>query len=522
MKRAFLICTLLIFLGAANLFSQTAAAPAGDGSCGNPYQIDSLPNLYWVTQNMGSWTSYFIQTSDIDAAESSTWACGTGFTPIGNGTNTFQGSYDGQGHTIDSLYILNNISFIGLFGFAQGGTIKNLGLVDVNIAGYAYVGGLVGLSAATIMNCYSTGTVTGTAAWDGGLVALDNGTVTDCYSAAHVSGGVWVGGLVGGTYQGIDNSYALGSVNGVGAGGLVGKVLLTISITNCYSVAVVTGGFDDGGLVGDTSGSGGVTVSNSFWNVQTSGQSVSAGGGTGDSTDAMKMQSTYTDAGWDFTNVWTIDPGVNRGYPSLQGVAALPVELVSFTVAANQRNAVLSWRTATEVQNSGFEVQRSVNRGESAINGQELAASNWTKAGFVRGSGTSNSPKNYSFTDNVGAAGTYSYRLKQIDRNGAFTYSKTVTINLGGAPNVFALGQNYPNPFNPSTNIQFTVPADGRATLKIFNALGEEVATLFDGAATAGENHQATFDASRLASGIYFSRLEFNGRTQVKKMMLVK
>ena len=90
------------------------------------------------------------------------------------------------------------------------------------------------------------------------------------------------------------------------------------------------------------------------------------------------------------------------------------------------------------------------------------------------------------------------------------------------APKVFALSQNYPDPFNPSTTIQFTIPSDGRATLKIYNTLGREVATLFDGCAAAGEYYQATFNASNLASGIYFSRLEFEGKMQVKKMMLLK
>jgi len=89
-------------------------------------------------------------------------------------------------------------------------------------------------------------------------------------------------------------------------------------------------------------------------------------------------------------------------------------------------------------------------------------------------------------------------------------------------PDAFSLSQNFPNPFNPSTIIRFTVPSTGRAVLKIFNVLGQEVATLFDGNAVADEYHQATFDASRLASGVYFSRLESNGKMQVKKMLLMK
>jgi Secretion system C-terminal sorting domain len=89
-------------------------------------------------------------------------------------------------------------------------------------------------------------------------------------------------------------------------------------------------------------------------------------------------------------------------------------------------------------------------------------------------------------------------------------------------PTVFNLAQNYPNPFNPSTNIQFTVPAEGRATLKVFNMLGQEVATLFNDNAEAGIYHQVEFNASNLASGIYFSQLEFGGKMQMKKMLLLK
>jgi len=93
---------------------------------------------------------------------------------------------------------------------------------------------------------------------------------------------------------------------------------------------------------------------------------------------------------------------------------------------------------------------------------------------------------------------------------------------INETPRHWFLAQNYPNPFNPSTTIQFTVPNDGRATLKVYNAIGQEVATLFDGVATAGQYHEAIFDASHLSSGIYFSRLEFGGMMQAGKMLLLK
>ena len=104
------------------------------------------------------------------------------------------------------------------------------------------------------------------------------------------------------------------------------------------------------------------------------------------------------------------------------------------------------------------------------------------------------------------------------------TYGSATSVseNTSQAPAIFNLAQNYPNPFNPSTNIQFTVPTEGKATLKVFNTLGQEVATLFNGEAAAGTYHQVEFNASNLPSGTYFSRLEFDGKVQLKKMLLLK
>ncbi|HTY09529.1 MAG TPA: T9SS type A sorting domain-containing protein [Bacteroidota bacterium] len=189
----------------------------------------------------------------------------------------------------------------------------------------------------------------------------------------------------------------------------------------------------------------------------------------------------------------------------------LPVELAAFSASYTGSTIELQWKTATEINNAGFDIQR-----------RSAGTQQWTKVGSVSGAGTSNVPHSYSFKDNVGTAGTYSYRLKQTDHNGAFSYSREIEVSIGGAPRVFGMSQNYPNPFNPSTNIQFTVPADGRATLNVYNAIGQLVATLFDGIAKAGQYNQATFDGSRFASGIYFSRLESNGRTELKKMLLLK
>jgi hypothetical protein len=174
------------------------------------------------------------------------------------------------------------------------------------------------------------------------------------------------------------------------------------------------------------------------------------------------------------------------------------------------------------VNNYGFEIEKKAVGSLPLANSQQPITNSWTKIGFVEGNGTTNSPKAYSFTDKNLTAGKYSYRLKQIDRDGKFGYSQTVEVSLSGAPLKFELSQNYPNPFNPTTTIGFTIPADGMTTLKIYNTLGQEVATLMNEPLKAVEYHQVHFDASKLASGIYFARLQSGGKSILKKMNLLK
>jgi hypothetical protein len=188
----------------------------------------------------------------------------------------------------------------------------------------------------------------------------------------------------------------------------------------------------------------------------------------------------------------------------------LPVEMTSFSASANRLSSELRWSTATEVNNFGFEIER------------KSANTGWSKIAFVAGAGTSTSLHNYSYTDNVGQAGMYQYRVKQVDKNGTFKYSSEMQVEVGAVAKVLSLGDNYPNPFNPTTSIEFSIPTDGRAVLKVYNMLGQEVATLFEGVAASGKLMKASFDASRLSSGVYFSRLESGGHALVKRMLLLK
>lgn len=198
------------------------------------------------------------------------------------------------------------------------------------------------------------------------------------------------------------------------------------------------------------------------------------------------------------------------GYMGTFTIAALPVELSSFT-AINEKGSVrLNWTTATEQNNLGFDVERK--NGEGA----------WTKIAFVDGAGSSNSVHNYSYTDKNALNGKYSYRLKQTDTDGKFKYSQTVEVNANTMPEGFVVEQNYPNPFNPATTIRFGFDKPTDASLTVYDQLGRQVAVLFNGQAEASKMYSVEFNGSSLTSGIYFYKLQTPEKSQVRRMMLVK
>ena len=168
----------------------------------------------------------------------------------------------------------------------------------------------------------------------------------------------------------------------------------------------------------------------------------------------------------------------------------------------------MNWTTATETNNQGFEIERKSNGGV------------YEKIGYVAGFGTTTEPKSYSFTDSKVNTGAYSYRLKQIDYDGTFTYSDEVRVNVT-APLSFELSQNYPNPFNPVTTIKYSIPQSADVKLSVYNLLGEQVALLVDEFKEVGV-HTINFTANNLQSGFYIYKLESNGFVQSKKMILIK
>jgi hypothetical protein len=196
----------------------------------------------------------------------------------------------------------------------------------------------------------------------------------------------------------------------------------------------------------------------------------------------------------------------------------LPVELSSFTAKVIRNGGVqLNWTTETEVDNYGFDIERAESK-----NGVKNGGLNFNKIDFIEGHGNSNSPKEYSYTDQYADYGNYAYRLKQIDTDGSFEYSDIIEVEAGNIPEGFVLEQNYPNPFNPTTSIKFALAETQQVELKVFDVLGNEIATLFNGIADGGKVYEAEFKAANLSSGIYFYRLETERKVENRKMLLIK
>ena len=195
----------------------------------------------------------------------------------------------------------------------------------------------------------------------------------------------------------------------------------------------------------------------------------------------------------------------------------IPVELNSFTSNVVDGKVNLSWQTSSELNNQGFEIQRSLTPTPSL---REGALGNWRTIGFINGKGTSTESTDYNFIDEPLESGLYSYRLKQIDYNGDFKYSDEVDVNFIFADD-FRLSQNYPNPFNPTTTIEYQLPKSSFVTIKVYDALGKEVVTLVNEEKPAGI-HEVNFEPKDLTSGLYLYKISSGSFEQTRKMILLK
>jgi hypothetical protein len=209
----------------------------------------------------------------------------------------------------------------------------------------------------------------------------------------------------------------------------------------------------------------------------------------------------------------------------------VPVELISFDAGVSDNDVYLVWQTASETNNRGFAVER---------RSQQIGNNNndWTEISFITGASTTTETRTYSYIDADLPKGGYAYRLKQIDLDGSFTYSKELEIHIDFSPQEFLLEQNYPNPFNPTTKISWQSPISGHQTLKVFDMLGREVTTLVDEYREAGSykvefpinNLSAGRQGLQLSSGVYFYQLQIWDSSskservfmQTKQMILLK
>ncbi|MBW6516623.1 MAG: T9SS type A sorting domain-containing protein [Candidatus Cloacimonetes bacterium] len=319
-----LLSAIMLVLGFSFLSAQDFAG--GSGTESDPWQIETAEHLNNVRNYLGAEHSdkFFIQIADIDLG-TPPWNEEEGWEPIGDSvTNSFQGSYNGSGHIIDGLYINSpQGEHLGLFGYTRLATIKNLGLPDVEITGYRYIGALAGVAHETIMNnCYSMGNIDADTV-AGGLVGNSywHSIISNSFSSVDIDGeNTFIGCLVGSNSRAIiSNCYSAGNVSGSNfVGGMVGSNGYLSQIIDSYSIGYVTGtGTSVGGLVGwRNQGS----TSNSFWDIETSGQTTSQGG-IGRTTAQMTYPydgNTYVQ--WDFINIWDHDitGEFNNGYPLLR------------------------------------------------------------------------------------------------------------------------------------------------------------------------------------------------------------
>ena len=367
---------ILVFTYFFSILHGQSVKPNGVGTPENPFLINNIYKLLWIGENPVAWDKYYEQTSDIDASLARYWddadddsdgnkyndindltieGKNEGFSPIGgyNDQVSFTGKYDGNGFLIRNLYIdreFDGSSYVGFFGKATSATLQNINLVNINIKGGDFTGGLLGLaeSGNSINNSLTTGSVSSlTGSNIGGLIGSVQGTsnkkILFSYSLCDVIGNNNnVGGLVGENQGIIDNSYAFGKVSGnaYDVGGLVGENIGTLD--KSYSINTANGGGRVGALVGTNKG----IVSSSVWDKTISGNSLGIGlseiGSTltnvsGKTTSEMKTETTFTELGWDFfksseiDRYWIIDdyPNdgiVNLGYPyfSLQQPVKYP------------------------------------------------------------------------------------------------------------------------------------------------------------------------------------------------------
>ncbi|MBS1516059.1 MAG: T9SS type A sorting domain-containing protein [Bacteroidetes bacterium] len=234
------------------------------------------------------------------------------------------------------------------------------------------------------------------------------------------------------------------------------------------------------------------------------------------------LTGSYSSATWQVGYTYPVGTQINMlyydellvgngtGLYSQKGSGLLPVELAAFTSSTYGNTVVLSWKTSSEQNNAGFDIER------------KSYSSEWSKIGTIKGNGTTNHESNYSFPDNNLPTGSYSYRIKQMDYNGTNKYYYLSNEVIIGVPGKFALEQNYPNPFNPVTKINFELPVNTNVSLQVFDVTGRMISEIISSKMYNAGYYSVEFNASILSSGVYFYKLTTTENNAIRKMVLIK
>jgi hypothetical protein len=427
-----------------------------------------------------------------------------------HGTIRFFGATNGQ--AINS----GTIEYLGASPTVAGGTYNNLTLNinsgDAHLGGSSIVNGTLHLGACNILlgtsNLTLGGTVTGAAA---SSCVVTNGSGYVQRSIADAGSFTFPIGPSTTTYNPVTLTNKTGSTCPYTARVEVGDNPTTPDSTQA--------GNQTWTLTGNATGGPGVDLAFT-WLTSEAGVNITPGSAVAWEHNGTAWVQAGGTTATGTPNVTTVTGMGNLSPWIIGNPNALPIELASFTANAVSNTVTLEWMTISETNTLGFYVERG-----SSKTGPFTEVSS-----LIAGAGTSTAQHNYSYADNSVSSGTYYYRLHQLDKNGAGSYSSVITVTVSGVlgvddkrplPTEFALHPNYPNPFNPSTVINYELPRAAYVRLVVYDMLGREVATIVNGAQEAGYK-SVEFRSANIPSGIYTYRLSAGTFVEVKKMVLMK
>jgi hypothetical protein len=493
-----------------------------------------------------------VDSNTVEDLTTASQAVSSGVNASAVGISCYAGSnFTVSGNVVDSIVNTASSAAVNVIGI-----YSNIFTTGTNTVGGNRVANLLASSSSTSAVISGIWIAAGKARYENNMVSVGDGLTTE-YSIMGIKdtvssgnnnsfffntvrvGGSGVGTTATNTYAFYRASSATDSImdnilinnrSNVSTGGSHYAVYLSSNsgLTSNYNDLYAGG---TGGQLGNYNGNNETSISNWHTATGTDNNSVSEAV-TFVSSDSLRLSgSSITDAnlnGTPISGITTDYFGYTRnvtaptmGANEQSGDASLPVQATDFLATANVSSVTLSWDTQSEVNNAGFNVLRE----DPNTSSFKLIASYMTDDS-LRGLGTTSTGRSYDFTDNhVISGNSYDYKVQSVSTNGVTKDLSTISVTVD-VPKTYALYQNYPNPFNPSTIINYQLPMNSQVTLKVYDVLGREVATLVDGQQNAGV-YKADFDGSKFASGVYFYRILAQGNdgqkfVSIKKLVLMK